>query len=358
VTGAGRLRKAGPWLALVAGLALVALVTGTGGADGAPLDPRSTSPDGAKGLVMLLEEMGADVDLVGRPGAEHDHAVVLAHNGVAEADLRDWVRQGGTLLVADPGSPLFGGLPADDVDGPPQRVAPSCREPAFAEIDEIEVTLAVGLQVPAGSTGCFPVGRSHLVVVGAEGRGAVVSMGGPVPLLNATLDEGDNAALATAVLAPRRGSRVAFVSRLPGSGQRGLLSLIGSPARAAGLQLLVAFAAVVVWRARRLGRPVAEREPVQVAGSEMVMAVGRLLHRGRRRERAARELRGGVLRLAADRLGTTEDPGAVAPAVAARLGLDATEVTRTLTRPVADDAALTALAAEIEHLRQEIIHAP
>ena len=46
-----------------------------------------------------------------------------------------------------------------------------------------------------------------------------------------------------------------------------------------------------LWRARRLGRPVAEVQPVEIAGSELVVAVGNLLQKSGRPETAAERLR-------------------------------------------------------------------
>ena len=68
---------------------------------------------------------------------------------------------------------------------------------------------------------------------------------------------------------------------------------------------------LALWRARRLGRPVAEPVPVELAGSELTAAVGDLMARGHRREAAAAGLRDGVRR-ALGRAGAAE-PQALEP---------------------------------------------
>src|SRR6266581_6954843 len=71
--------------------------------------------------------------------------------------------------------------------------------------------------------------------------------------------------------------------------------------RLAMWQLVVAFAVLVLWRARRLGRPVAEAQPVQIPGSELVVAVGNLLQRARGRGQAAGLLTDDLRRTLAER---------------------------------------------------------
>ena len=125
-------------------------------------------------------------------------------------------------------------------------------------------------------------------------------------------------------------------------------------------QLLVAFGLFALWRARRLGRPIPEPQPVQIAGSELVVAVGNLLQQGRRREATAAMLQSDLRRTLSERLGVpvTAPPAAFAAATAARTGLDPATVEAALSpQPPADDAALVALARRVEALRNEVTHA-
>ena len=86
-------------------------------------------------------------------------------------------------------------------------------------------------------------------------------------------------------------------------------------------QLVVAFVLLALWRARRLGRPVAEPQPVQLPGAELVVAVGNLLQRAKGRGQAAGLLTDDLRRSLAERLGLPPSAPAdqVADAVAAVL---------------------------------------
>ena len=126
------------------------------------------------------------------------------------------------------------------------------------------------------------------------------------------------------------------------------------------LELLIAFVVVCLWRARRLGRPVLERQPVELAGSELVAAVGNLLQQARRRGQAAGLLQDELRRTLASRLSLARDssPEVVAEVAAARTGIDKARILAALTAPPpADEAALVALARETEAVRQEVVHA-
>jgi hypothetical protein len=359
-----------PWVALGVALVGVALLGGGGRRDGgAPLDPAGTGPEGARALVLLLEAFGAqvtvtdDLDL-----ADADVALMLSDVVPAErvGDVEAWVRDGGTLVVADPfsgftpptapGTGLFGGLPSaiprDD-----------CDLDALAGLDRLATGGAgTRYEVPSGSGSCFGDGREAFVVATPVGSGTVVALGSPAPLLNEHLDEADDAGLATALLAPRPGTRVAFLqpgAGVPG-GDRGLFSVLSRGARLALWQLLVAFVVYAAFRARRLGRPVPEPQPVQIAASELVSAVGHLLARTRDPERAAVLLRDDLRRRLAERLGLPPDapPGVVADATAARTSVPREAVLGALAGPpVTTDAGLVELAGTIDAVRTEVLHA-
>ena len=125
------------------------------------------------------------------------------------------------------------------------------------------------------------------------------------------------------------------------------------------IQLGIAFLLYALWRARRLGRPVVERQPVAVAGSQLVHAVGALEQRTHARDRAASAMRHDVRRLVRERYGlaSTTPVTTVAQIVAERTGLDRHRVEVTLSAtPVADDQALVALSHELDTIRKEILH--
>src|SRR5437762_13971102 len=74
----GDVRKRGNWLVLaliVAGALMVAFVAGAPRGEGEPLDPASTGPNGARALVLLLENQGARVDVSDHPPGPGDDVV-------------------------------------------------------------------------------------------------------------------------------------------------------------------------------------------------------------------------------------------------------------------------------------------
>jgi hypothetical protein len=143
-----------------------------------------------------------------------------------------------------------------------------------------------------------------------------------------------------------------------GGGDRTLIELIDPAVKRAFWQLVVAFLAYAIWRARRLGRPVAEPQPVAVAGSELVAAVGNLLDRTGSTDHAAALLRADLRRFLANHLGVPADtPPEVFAAVAAeRTGVDPQALEWALgSQPVGDDAGLLALADTIDRIREEVL---
>jgi hypothetical protein len=329
--------------------------------EGPPLDPTSTAPDGARALVELLDRYG-DVDVRDRPPDRGQDTAVLLEDRFdreAEAALRSWVEAGGTLLVADPGSTL---TPAMASSTPGLREV-SCDDPALAAVRQLPMGgTGFALDVPDGATTCATPDGAAVVVVDGLGSGRIVSLGGPAPLTNRRLDEGDAAVLAVALLAPEAGTDVAFLQPelAVGSGDRSLTDLVGTPVRAALAQLGVAFCLVVLWRARRLGRPVAEPQPVQIESAELTAAVGRMLARSRQPGRAAAILRDRARRDLSGRLGLPLDAPAdlVVDAITARTGLDPAEARRAATGPVTSDDDLVEVAALLVRIREEITHGP
>lgn len=366
MTGA---RRALPFALLAVAVLLIGVVSRSGRTEGEPLDPRSTDELGARALVLLLEREGADVHLGGGlppPGAT---AVVLRDelNEDETEELEEWVRVGGTLVVADPSSsfaPAIGGSGADLFDPESEDeelLHPNCRLPVVSSITRIRVSSPAPFRRRAGQVGCFPVRGGSYLAARREEQGTIVALGGGGPFVNAQLDEEDNAVLAVALMAPTPGARVVIVEpSILGGGRKELRDLVPRGVKDGLWQLLIAFGIFAAWKARRLGRPVLEPQPVQIAGSELVVAVGNLLHQGRRRESAATMLRSSLRRTLSERLGVPADApaGAFAAAASARAGVDPAEVERALS-PVApdDDAELVRLAQSVETLRNEVTHA-
>lgn len=342
------MRRGRAVLVVVAGVLLVAVAFGApDDGRGDPLAPDGTGPTGAAGLVLLLEELGADVDTVRGPPPPDADTAVLLQDRYAEDDVDatiDWVADGGVLLVADPRSALAAGA----VDGP-----------CPAALDGVDVLRFDGGTVARGEgTGrCFDGGLRFADV----GGGTVAALRTPVPLVNEHLDDDDDAVLAAALLAPRPGTRVAFVegpSVLDAAGDESLNELVDPRVRQGIVQAALAVLLWVAWRARRLGRPVVEEQPVAVAGSELVVAVGRLLDARRRPDEAAEVLRADARRTIGARmgLGPDADVRTLAAAVAGRAGLDVDRTAAALgERRVTTDADLVAVADDLDRIRTDLL---
>src|SRR5688500_9452125 len=335
------------------GVALVGVLVVQGSPDdGPPLDPRSDARDGTSALVTLLGRLGAEIDLSeGPPGADDDVAVVLRDRLDEEQRRRAlaWAREGGTLVVTDPESPL---TPEALGDGFTEEdsVAPGiCTIAALDGIEEIDAGVAFRFDTRDASASCLGSRDFAMVVVEPQGAGEVVSVGGADFATNERLGRADNAVLGAALLAPAPGARVRFVDApLPaGGGDKTLAELISDGVRRAGLQLGIAFLLYAAWRAVRLGRPVREDQPVEIAGSELVSATGRLLERGRAAQAAADVLRSRLRRALVTRFGVATDASTdvLVTMVAERTGVDVGRIdTAVGGHPVSSDDDLVAVA--------------
>lgn len=345
---------------LVAAVLLGAYLSAARRTEGPPLDPRSTSADGARAVVELVSRFGTMDVLDSVPTDGIDTALVLQDrfDRDAEAQLRSWVEDGGTLVVADPGS-TFTPPVVGTSDG---EVAVACDGADLAGVGALETGDGLLLDAAGASATCTATGDGGgaLVVVEDLGAGRIVSVGGPDPFTNRHLDEADNAVLAVALLVPEAGARSAFLRPgiAVGTGDRGLVDLVGTPVRAALAQLAVAFVLAALWRGRRLGRPVPEPQPVRVEAAELTEAVGRLLGRSRRPARAAAVLRDRARRDLSPVLGVTLDAPVdlVVDAVAARTTLTPDEARRATAAPVTDDADLVEVATLLARIREETTH--
>jgi hypothetical protein len=378
-TRAGVLRVL-PWVAVVVGVALVVVVAGRGEEEGNPLDPASPGPLGTKALVEVLRELGGEVRVSGeQPGAGTETALLLSDDlsPGRRQRLLDWVGRGGTLVVADPSS----GVTAVEQAGSTQiglldaEIERRCDVAALADVGRVAAPGGTVFEVPegqgapgapggpggppnGGTRACFPRNDGAWLLVQPVGGGTVVRLGGASVLVNRELGEADNAVLLASLLVPAEGTGVQVLQPpLPGGGDAGLTDLIAPRVRLALWQLVVAFVLLALWRARRLGRPVAEPQPVQLPGAELVVAVGNLLQRARGRGQAAGLLTDDLRRSLAERLGMPLSTPAdqVADTVAARTGIPRERVLRTLTRSTPrDEAELVALSQAIDTVRREV----
>jgi hypothetical protein len=371
-----RSRDAGGWLVAAGAVVLTlgALVLIGGGGSDRPLDPRSDARLGTSAMVALAGELGAEVTVDDRlPDLDSggpDVMVLLVDllDDEQRVVVDDWIERGGRLIVTDPASDY-----APESDRSFAVVDDLSAGARRCEIDALDGIDVAGVEPRNGGVLYRPVGVAELCVgdglgagyIVATGRaeGTVVAVGGSGMFVNAALAEGENAPVVAALVAPRAGTEVLVLEpgRLAGTtgtGDEGVADLIPDGVVRAFLQLTVAFVVYAAWRARRLGRPVTEPQPVAVAGSELVAAVGNLLDRTRSPDHAARLLRGDLHRFLADHLGL---PAGSPPEVVVAVAVDRTGVDEASLRwalgpaPVTDDAGLVALARTIDRIRTEVL---
>jgi hypothetical protein len=354
---------------LLVALLLIGLIAGDNSSSksGPPLSPSSTSGNGTRALVILLRESGADVRLDEPLPNAGAHVALLLHDSLddrARSELETWVEDGGTLVLADPDSLMAPSQSSFAGAGHISRA--TCDIPALADVSDLDVPFGIAFEVPAGGQSCFGNRAAAFVVSEVRGQGRVVSIGGPDTFTNTELDQADNSVLAVRLLL--RSDRTPVVILDPngsglgstalGSGRTTLGDLIADRVFQAILQLGVAFIVYALWRSRRVGRPVTEPQPVAIAGSQFVRAVGGLHQRSRASERAAAALRFETRRVVSDRFGVPLDldTATLAELTASRTGLDRTTVAVALSdTPILDEASLVTLAHQLDKIRQEVV---
>ena len=361
----GRLRRWAPLGALGLVLVVLSFVFAQPQSTGLPFDPASTDPTGIKALALILDRAGAEVDVIREPRDPDVDTLLVAVDNLDEAaaaGVRQFAADGGRVLLADPGGALTptrrpaGSAGAAFVQPTLRR---DCDEPALAGIERIAPGTAPLFVVPDGARGCFARNDAAWLIIEPVGEGALVSTGSADFLTNYLISEQDNAPLAVALLAPEPGTRVGILAPdfAPAGGGQTLTDLLPPGLKAAALQLVVAFGVIVVWRSRRLGKPVREPQSVQLAGSELVVAVGNLYQRTGARARAAELLRADFRSDLASRLGVPADLDAqdLAEVAAARTGASHDDLLEALSEsPLQSDADLVALAQRLESVRDAV----
>jgi hypothetical protein len=349
---------------LLVALVAIGLIAGDGESSksGPALSPSSTSADGTRGLVLLLRESGGEVRVGQRLPDAGTHVALLLRDGLNDQDrqqLSAWVSAGGTLVVADPESPMAAASPTGFF-GLGHANRGTCDIPGLDDVSELTTPSGIDFRVPRQTQSCFGDGRTAFIVSASRDRGRIVSFGGPDVFTNAALDQADNSVLAARLLLPADGSPVAILDpNAPGSGSTTLGDLIADRVFQAILQLGVAFIVYALWRSRRVGRPVTETQPVPIAGSQFVRAVGGLQQRSRSTDRAASALRTDTRRVLSHRFGVplNLDTATLAELTATRTGLDRHHVAAALgDTPILDEASLVALGQQLDTIRQHVLN--
>ncbi|MGW2620675.1 DUF4350 domain-containing protein [Streptomyces sp. NPDC001500] len=344
------------------------------------LDPRSADPSGSRAIAELLADHGVSTRVVtslagARTAARPDTTLLVAAPDLLtqpqQRELHASIADSGgrTLLVA-PGSPsvatLAPGVSADPANSRGSALSPDCALPAARIAGTAETG---GIRYTIHRTGvdeCYPSERlaTLLRIPDTSGDGDTVVLGAPDILYNERLDKQGNASLALQLL----GSRTHLVWYLPSlsdasatapDDEKNFLDLLPSGWLWGTLQLFVAAALAALWRARRLGPLVPENLPVAIRASETVEGRARLYRKAAARDRAAAALRSTTRIRLAPLLGVpvtqAHAPEALLPALSAHLHGDGQSLHSLLFGPPpGDDAALTALADQLDALEREV----
>lgn len=375
-TRSSNARTVGWVLVVCVALALVAIAS-LDHKSNVPFDPDGTGPTGTKALVELVNSFGGEVQVpTSFPPADADIAVMFEDVVPPERieSVRRWVRDGHTLVIAEPSSELAPlAEPARDTfNEPPDQGMhrAQCDITALDNVNDITPGRSPYMfRVTPGMASCFSNGQHAFAVLTAMGNGQIVSLADPAPLVNDGLDQRDDAVLATSLLVPHQGARLAivgpkafggFVSGGPGGGPSGSLSeLLTAGPGLLLLELLVGGVVYALYRGRRVGKPVLEPLPVVIAGSELVGAVGNLLQRAGNPSNAGALLRADLRRELCQRTGLPprSTPEIIAETLTQRFGLDrALTLAVLVDRPLADERSLVVLASEVDLLREAVLH--
>jgi hypothetical protein len=308
----------------------------------------------------LLRELGGDVRVGQRLPDPNTRVALLLHDGLDDQSRRQldaWVSGGGTLILTDPSSPLA--TDTTGFSGSLRTDRGACDIPALDDVSELNIPFGIDFRVRGEAQSCFGDGRTAFIVSATRGQGRIVSIGGPDVFTNAVLDQTDNSVLAARLLVATDGGSVAILDpNAPGSGTITLGDLIADRVFQAILQIGVAFVVYALWRTRRVGRPVTEPQPVAIAGSQFVRAVGGLQQRSRSTDRAATTLRTDTRRVLSERYGVplNMDTARLAELTAMRTGLDRNQVAAALSdAPVLDEASLVTLGQQLDTIRQQVL---
>ncbi|MDT0615975.1 DUF4350 domain-containing protein [Streptomyces lancefieldiae] len=349
------------------------------------LDPRSADPYGSRAVAELLADRNVSTRVVttldeARAAAGPDTTLLVAVPDRLTERQQTRLRStttgsGGRTVLVAPGGPaverLVPGVTADPAVSSDSTLAPGCDLPAARRAGTADTG---GIRYSSGhiaADACYPSRRLATLLRIPEPSGETVLesapadtvvLGAPDILYNDRLDEHGNASLALQLL----GSRTHLVWYLPSlsdttapDDERGFFDLLPSGWLWGTLQLFIAAALAALWRARRLGPLVHERLPVAIRASETVEGRARLYRKANARDRAAAALRSATRTRLSPLVGVpvaqAHTPETLLPALAAHLHGDGQSLhTLLFGPPPSDDAALIALADQLDALEREV----
>lgn len=366
-------RKRAAWIAI--GLVFLALVTylavGQLSApdDARPLSVRNPAPDGGMAVAEILGRQGVRVtptdtlpDTLAQLSQKEDPVLFLydPRGFLDRSQLEELRAAAEKIVVVGPRLRTLAGL--DPAFGPggvvPDAVTvlePQCRE------DDPAAAGPVSAQGPVytGPVVCYSIRPGAAGLYATSTDGSIVVLGSSGLVDNGYLALEGNAALALRTL----GSGPELVWYLPGPSDMSTdrsaptLSELAPPWLAfLGPWLGVVAVLAILWRGRRLGPLVFEPLPVVVKAAETAEGRARLYQDSRALDRAADNLRAGLLSRLAKHfsLGPAATAGSVVDAVAVAVGRPAPELRSILVdfRPQTE-GQLVQWAQQIEHIEQE-----
>ncbi|MGY0502469.1 DUF4129 domain-containing protein [Nocardia sp. FBN12] len=139
-----------------------------------------------------------------------------------------------------------------------------------------------------------------------------------------------------------------------GSGKDSIFTRLPGWLAFGGLQFLLAFVALIWWRARRRGALVGEPRPVEVPANELLAGQAGLYRRSGDVAHVARILRAATLRRIKRRLGGERTDDQLVDTVASRLGVPTQQIGTVLFGDVPDETTLNYVAAHLEWIETEL----
>lgn len=355
----GRRWLVGAVLVLLVGVAVAARLV-TGQSSNVPGHPDNPGDDGAMAVTRILGEHGVRVHLSERTAttleAGGDVIAIVDPGLLSDVQLEKIAALGTDLVLIDAAAGRAGVSERLDRTG----YGASESIPADCDFEHARAagTVSAGGSTftgPDGADVCFPVGDEGGLVVHWRDEGRSITTLPLSMLVNGSLAEEGNAALALRVLGTSQ--NLTWMVAVGGDSS-GTATL--SPERP--LSLLWTGAAVLAiavawWQMPRFGRLVVEPLPVVVPASETVTGRGALYRRHRDVAHAAGALRLGALRRIADRIGLA--PYATRAEVIERLttitGRPAAAVAEVFYgAPPSSTAGLSALAHALDTIESEV----
>ncbi|MFD6106555.1 DUF4129 domain-containing protein [Nocardia salmonicida] len=139
-----------------------------------------------------------------------------------------------------------------------------------------------------------------------------------------------------------------------GSGKDSIFTRLPGWLAFGGVQFLLAFVALLWWRARRRGALVGEPRPVEVAANELLAGQAGLYRRSGDVAHVARILRAATLRRIKPRLGGELTDDQLVAVASSRLGVPAQQIGTVLFGDVPDETTLNYVAAHLEWIETEL----